>query len=726
MKTKKTEEDIVNYRLEKINKIKKKPVKKGFYSLFEEKNPNMNSSNPADGSLSQKIFNKSGNKKNVTLRMLDFEQDFPTFRVEEKGTQFIQRIKLFSYLMYIITFIFYKQSLLSCGNNTSLNDCIEKYSLKAIIECFIKCVASGFILSINIALIFYKFLAIGHTFIFIAFLFVLLVLDMGNDLYSHGLINFLILLITLVYGFLFHVMLKTIIDSLIYKKYKMLALMSGILLSVIGVFIFIYFLAVNCKYWDKGFGKNKIDNNLDKYSCKIIKPNTCYMNIFGSLFDFSTMAKFNCDKNNNPTFSEVLESHIIYYDNEFPENTSVLNYPKTNKMDLYTGDEISFEKKVMTKVKGSWEKDLENSEVFLVKDKKSSNIEMNINKNTTLENQRKQLSKNNAKIKNILVIYFDSLSRAHFHRKFSDYSSFLSDLSDISNGYYESFEFLKYHTFGNEGINPTLLSMFLGKDSLSFEKPTHIITHLKKNGFITAQSANVCSQNLNKNININMINDKFDYENIAMFCDQFYNSVSTKSANVKGINASVKRCLYGKNTYEYVLNYGKLFWNTYPNNNKFLLLGFFDSSEKSGEVVKYMDNALSDFLLELINQGKFHKTALFIVSSSGELKSGIYNKLDSEYFYEKNLASFFIVLHRIGIEKELVQQLVINQQNFVTAYDIYNTLIGIGYDCYDEECWKDIKNISKKGKSVFNIIDSKERNCEKYPEINENDCFCLR
>ena len=34
MKNKKTEEDIANYRLEKINKIKKKPVKKGFMKLF--------------------------------------------------------------------------------------------------------------------------------------------------------------------------------------------------------------------------------------------------------------------------------------------------------------------------------------------------------------------------------------------------------------------------------------------------------------------------------------------------------------------------------------------------------------------------------------------------------------------------------------------------------------------------------------------------------------------
>ena len=102
---------------------------------------------------------------------------------------------------------------------------------------------------------------------------------------------------------------------------------------------------------------------------------------------------------------------------------------------------------------------------------------------------------------------------------------------------------MKYHTFGTEGFNPTLLSMFFGKNSITSEKPLHIISHLKKKGYITAQSANVCSQNLNKNINYDIINDKFDYENIAMFCDPLYNLVNIKNSNIKGINSSIRRCL---------------------------------------------------------------------------------------------------------------------------------------------------------------------------------------
>ena len=722
MKVKKTEEDIANYRLEKINKIKKAPAKKGFIKLFEEKN--INSSNIADGSMSSKIFNKSGNKKNVTLRMLDFEKDSQDNSYEDRNVQFYTRIKYISYIIYIISFFMYKQSLFNCGN-VSMNECIEKYNINILIDCFIKCILSGFILSFNLAMIYWQILATTHLFGFVAFLFLLLMLDMGNDLYSHGIINFVFLIVSSIYGFLFYCMIKIIIESISNKNYKMLLLMIGVIILGCGGFITIYLLLVNCSYWDKGLGDKKIDNDKNKYTCKIIRPNTCYMDMLGYLFDFSKMTNYDCDKNNNPLFNDIIDNYILYYDKEFSEDINVLNYPKTALMNLYSESEGSLDKKVINNITGTEEKDLINSEVFLVRNKSHASIEMNINKNVTLEKERKSLSIPNAKIKNIIMIYFDTLSRAHFHRRFSDFSSFISDLDDLTNNNYASFEFMKYHTFGTEGFNPTLLSMFFGKNSFTHEKPIHIISHLKKKGYITAQSANVCSQNLNKNINYEIINDKFDYENIAMFCDPLYNLANVKNSNIKGINSSIKRCLYGKNSYEYVFNYGKIFWDAYPNNNKFLLLGLFDGSEKSGEVVKYMDNALSDFLLDLINKKKFHRTALFLVSSTGELKMGIYNKMNTEYFYEKNLGSFFLVLHRAGIEQDIIDKIKINEQSFVTAYDIYDSLLSIGYDCYDDNCWKEIKNKSKNGKSVFSLIDGKKRNCNFYfSEIKDNECFC--
>lgn len=203
MNKKKNEEEIVNYRLERINKIKKKPVPKGFSRFFDEKNISINSSNIENGSMSSKIFNKSVNKKNVTLRMLDFEQNYQNQLGIEQNDELISRIKYLSFLIYIISFLLYKNSLFNC-DNLNLNDCIEKYDINTIIYCGIKCALSGLILSTNIAFIIWKLLlSTLHIFILLIFIIVLLMLDCGNDIKNHGLINFTILIMSIIFGFFF-------------------------------------------------------------------------------------------------------------------------------------------------------------------------------------------------------------------------------------------------------------------------------------------------------------------------------------------------------------------------------------------------------------------------------------------------------------------------------------------------------------------------------------------
>ena len=156
-------------------------------------------------------------------------------------------------------------------------------------------------------------------------------------------------------------------------------------------------------------------------------------------------------------------------------------------------------------------------------------------------------------------------------------------------------------------------------------------------------------------------------------------------------------------------------------------MGFFDGNEKSGEVVKYLDEYLTDFILGLINDGKFYKTALFLVSSRGALEYGIFDKIKkNEFFSEKNLGSWFILLNKHYMDNEILENLRKNSQTFVTPYDIYDTMLSIIYDCYNLDCLKDIKYKSNNGNTVFNNINVYERNCEKYKEINENDCQCIK
>ena len=729
MNKKKNNDEIINYRLEKINKIRKKPAHKGFARFFDEKNSSINPNTlDSNGSMSQKIFNKSVNKKNVTLRMLDFEQDTTNQYGIEQTEEFNSRIKYISFIIYIFTVLIYKQSLFSC-QNLSLNDCVNQYNLKVIMYNFIKCSISGLILSANLTLIFLKVLSIFNLFIVLIVIFILLLLDFGNDIYNHGLINFSILLVSLFFGFLFLIVIQGAIYSFIIKNYRNGLLLLSLIIVSLFSFYLCYKLIFSCDYWRKGLGNSKIDNDINKYSCKIMSPTKCYINVFDSFFDFSKLQNLKCEEQNQPSFTEIMDNYNLYFDTEFNENTTVLNFPKTNNID-FTGDEINNQhnlaKKVITNIKGDKVKNKINSEVFLIKDGRNGRISMEISKNKSLIEERNLVSNKNSKIKNILFIYFDSLSRANLHRKLKSFEGLLSEIYNNQHPNYESFEFLKYHVFDSYNTNINKQSMFYGTNIIFNNEENHrnILSHLKQNGFITGQSSNICSKYLS-DIYVNSLNEEFDHENIGMFCDPNYFITNQKNYNIKGTSSSFRRCLYGKDSYEYVFNYGKLFWEAYSESNKFLRLGFFDGNEKTGEVVKYLDEYFVDFVLDLINGGKFQKTALILVSGKGSLEYGIFDKIKkTEFFYEKNLGSWFILLNKYGFESKIIESLRNNSQTFVTPYDVYDTMLSIIYNCYDLECFKNIKYKSSNGNTVFNNINVFERNCEKYKEISE--CQCIK
>ena len=78
--------------------------------------------------------------------------------------------------------------------------------------------------------------------------------------------------------------------------------------------------------------------------------------------------------------------------------------------------------------------------------------------------------------------------------------------------------------------------------------------------------------------------------------------------------------------------------------------------------------------------------------------------------------------------KEQYENIYENQQAFITAYDIYNTIANIIYGdkYYLIENMKDNKNNSPKTKhgiSLFMKIDNMSRNPSKYKGINRNICI---
>ena len=426
-----------------------------------------------------------------------------------------------------------------------------------------------------------------------------------------------------------------------------------------------------------------------------------WMNILNneSLYDFEALI-YPQTNNNNFTFNkfETLEK----FNNEVSKNIIVTN-----------------DTKIIEEI---------NPEILLLKNKEKYEIKMDLKFNEELSyNRNKIIIQNNFPENNILLLYIDALSRPHFFRKMKNLSKFLSHFN--KNSSFEVFQFMKYQSFKNDYYNPGIQTIFYESNGKK-QNNTHILSLLKQEGFVTAQSANYCFKEfvlLDKELNffIKTNIEEYDHENIAMFCDPYMIR--------NGDYPTIKKCLYGKNSFEYVLEYGYQFWTKYQENKKFLRLSFFEGDEKTGEVIKYLDYYLYQFLFELYKNNYLNNTFIFLVSGQGNPYNNLYNSinyLDYDYYIEKYLGTFFILLDKKGLNftKDDLINIKTNQQNMVTTYDIHFTLKNIAQNKFYYDCKEKKENTSDNneylGKSLFGYINSMERSCYKYKQINIGVCRC--
>ena len=135
-----------------------------------------------------------------------------------------------------------------------------------------------------------------------------------------------------------------------------------------------------------------------------------------------------------------------------------------------------------------------------------------------------------------------------------------------------------------------------------------------------------------------------------------------------------------------------------------------------------MDNYLEKFLKNFIHFKMNDNTALFIVSDHGENMVSLHHYLKgSEFQYETTLGTFFLILPENNKHYNYnVDNIRINQQRFITPYDIHDTLINILFD----EC----DYYSGSGQTLFQKVDGLKRSCSNYPNDFDNMkryCSCI-
>ena len=505
------------------------------------------------------------------------------------------------------------------------------------------------------------------------------------------------------------------------------------LMHLIVIFISFYIYSHGLEFYDHGlfnlFGVSAIiiigniffvPLNINKYDCEIIIPKYCPYKFLQFFWDFSKKNGIKCGQPLNAK-NRILKVSKSKYMNE---NTKIIGFPNINKNEIWSTK--SYQNKTILNIFSENMIDMENKSVvdnlkkdnfpeiivnFSDNDKGKMIINLNFDEN--LSKQRKELEKKYYPYSsNIIVLYFDSVSRANGLRKLKKTLNFFERFMAYNSKKFHSFQFFRYHALKHytPGNYPKLFMNIYRKK----KKNLRITYYLKKYGYVTAFSIDMC--------NIHPYPTKFLDVTKEELCDHEF---LLCDPNKKHVSAMTKRCLYGKTDIDYQYEYGLQFWRLYRQNRKFLMIVNNDGHEGTLEVIKYDDDTIYNFLNTLYKENLLNDTTILLLSDHGSPMPSIYY-FNGFFHREKQLPMLYIFTSDKDNQTyyEQYHNIYNNQQRFITAYDIYNTLcyLMLGKNYYHNSDIK-IDYISKatKGINLFDQI-NKKRSPNNYKNIWKGVC----
>jgi hypothetical protein len=566
----------------------------------------------------------------------------------------------------------------------------------------------------------YRWIKVFILSLIIAFL--TLIYDTGNDFKSHGAYNRLFLYFGIPIGYLGYFLLLQI--YLLNKKYG-----NKIVLSFLFLLLLIYISLYqkynsSCDNWYSGMKDSKIDNTV---GCILEKPKICNEVIFNNWFDVVYYINDDCSKRRNDNYDVVKEYAYLYagikkltkmaYPRvEFWEQTIVCNYyeyAKSVMREIFNLDDnkISPNKKIKNEVYVDFTKPVPEVKIELKKEEKLANEREKIfNKN---------MNDGNVPTKNILFFFIDSMSRNHMKRKLPKLYKWMERFYKPDNSSKsELFQLLKYHGVGT-WTNINLQPFFFGVPYTA-DQGTYSLTFFKERGYITGSTENLCSRdfvNLYSGPMSNLDWDYYDHDFTAFFCDPNFYSKEKVYSMLDGPYCYRKKCLYGKQTYEYTIEYANQFFEKYKDKPKMFRIGNIDAHEGTGESVKYVEDDMIKFLDGFEDNGHLDDSIVFFFSDHGYTMPGIHQILQSEDHVKELLLPFMYILlpKKMKNFEQIKENLKYNENKMVTPYDMHNSLLGL--------LNVEKKHYNKLGKDIFHNKFTRKEGCNHFM-IKEEWCKC--
>ena len=564
-----------------------------------------------------------------------------------------------------------------------------------------------------------------HIFHFLICFYIFYSLSHGYSFEDHGLLNFIGFLSIISLIIIIGLILKGFISLtiFIYKAHNFKKFSYVIILSF---FYYDIIDPINCSDWGKGLNDTSIENDLKIYGCQIKYPKSCPYKILKYVQDLTKFYHINC------SVSHLNNKDIIFENSQSPfilNNSKKIGFPLTNKDiigRLDGKDDTMLTKYVLDNLF-----DIENntqniSDYELILDFSKNDLGeyiIDLKYNNTLSKERKLLeNKITPYSENIMILFIDSVSRGNSIRQLTKTLNFFEKFMPYNGGFnpeypeekFHSFQFFKYHSFQfhTSGNFPRL---FYG-NAREVDKIVLLTKYFKENGYVTNYNSDSCQKDNTRTLHNLTESEVYDHQ--FLLCDP----------NIAHFITPFIRCLHGKTDAEHLYNYANQFWRKYVNNRKFSVVILNDGHEGTLEALKYTDTIIYNYLISLFNDDLLKDTSVFLLSDHGVVMPSLYS-LNDFYNLEMDLPMLYLLINDRKNISYNQQYLYIhkNQQTFITAYDIYNT---INHLLYGDQ-YISIKNKTDSidtpkspfGQSLFYYIDQKQRSSRNYEYMDNSACI---
>ncbi|KUJ17417.1 uncharacterized protein LY89DRAFT_718117 [Mollisia scopiformis] len=293
---------------------------------------------------------------------------------------------------------------------------------------------------------------------------------------------------------------------------------------------------------------------------------------------------------------------------------------------------------------------------------------------------------------NIIILFIDAMSRAHFHRRLPLTQHALELLTGSPSSTSTLYPLTRYHSIGIN-TTPNTRALWAGLPTSSLTTSfLPIWEQFQSHGYTSARVDPMCQDWTayydagtfpSSSPSSSFISQKIAHEHIAFSCLPPHLPIGKDNAGNFAGPASIKaRCFSDTHIGHHVLDWTESFISSYqspsPRTPYFLNAAFMEAHEGSSEVLRTLDARLATFFSPTTSAVNWNSTAVVMVSDHGALM-GLNNAFFENGRVEaKNPFAAFVLPDWFMGQEDREDRFRGAVGRLVTPFDVYETVRGIG------------------------------------------------